>query len=286
MVHPDRWKPPAWATVPSSSGLVYLEGVKEGQVVETLCIDEQECYVLGRNAQVVDIQLDHPSLSRQHAALVHGQNGLTILDLGSVHGTFVNDQRLEPNTPTVVTPTDTFKFGGSTRVYNLKKVDKLPAPPPPPDSVRMLGGYGDSEQSRRDHNRGSPRSKQQGNRGDRSRSRSRERDSQQAVSRATVVPPVAPSPQDAAAAAAEYVRMHMAGPNNPMGFRTAEEKRKLLWGGEFVVFLSSSNPLLGGHRDVHILQICRRKEKQTTGCKDALLARRSQASCGYFSILS
>lgn len=52
---------------------------------ETVPIDKQPAYVLGRQPDVVDVALAEPSTSRQHAALVHHQDGrLFLIDLGSV----------------------------------------------------------------------------------------------------------------------------------------------------------------------------------------------------------
>lgn len=61
---------------------------------------EQACYVLGRNEDQCDFGLAHPSISRQHAAIVHDKNAqLMLMDLGSAQGTFVNGKEIEPNTP-------------------------------------------------------------------------------------------------------------------------------------------------------------------------------------------
>ena len=50
-------------------------------------IDKQPAYVLGRQPDAVDITLDEPSASRQHAALVHHEDSrLFLIDLGSVNG--------------------------------------------------------------------------------------------------------------------------------------------------------------------------------------------------------
>jgi peptidyl-prolyl cis-trans isomerase NIMA-interacting 1 len=52
---------------------------------ETVPIDKQPAYVIGRQPDTVDITLDEPSASRQHAALVHHEDGrLFLIDLGSV----------------------------------------------------------------------------------------------------------------------------------------------------------------------------------------------------------
>ena len=52
---------------------------------ETVPIDKQPAYVLGRQPDAVDVTLDEQSASRQHAALVHHEDGrLFLIDLGSV----------------------------------------------------------------------------------------------------------------------------------------------------------------------------------------------------------
>lgn len=55
--------------------------------------------VLGRDG-AADIDLpDDPLCSRRHASIEHGPEGLTITDLGSANGTFVNGGRLQPQQP-------------------------------------------------------------------------------------------------------------------------------------------------------------------------------------------
>lgn len=52
---------------------------------ETMPIDKQPAYLLGRQADAVDIPLEETSCSREHAALVHHANGrLFLIDLASV----------------------------------------------------------------------------------------------------------------------------------------------------------------------------------------------------------
>lgn len=52
---------------------------------ETLPIDKQPAYVLGRQPDAVDVPLAEGSTSRQHAALVHHNDGrIFLIDLGSV----------------------------------------------------------------------------------------------------------------------------------------------------------------------------------------------------------
>lgn len=57
----------------------------------------------------------------QHARLDYaGEAGVSIWDLQSVHGTFVNNVRLAPATKTQLYVGDVVTFGASTRRYVLR----------------------------------------------------------------------------------------------------------------------------------------------------------------------
>lgn len=55
--------------------------------------------VLGRNDQAVDVYLFHESISREHCIIEFIEGMLTIKDLGSTVGTFINGGRIEPGIP-------------------------------------------------------------------------------------------------------------------------------------------------------------------------------------------
>jgi pSer/pThr/pTyr-binding forkhead associated (FHA) protein len=62
----------------------------------------------------VDLGLDggyDAGVSRRHAILAHKQNIYLVEDLGSSNGTFVNGQRLDPQTPTKIEHGDELKCG-------------------------------------------------------------------------------------------------------------------------------------------------------------------------------
>ncbi|EFJ50300.1 hypothetical protein VOLCADRAFT_58215 [Volvox carteri f. nagariensis] len=89
-------------------------------------------YLFGRDLQVADIITAHPSCSKQHAVL---QFRLTekndelgrpvsavrpyLLDLGSVNGTFLNGERLEPLRYYELLEKDVVRLGQSSREYVL-----------------------------------------------------------------------------------------------------------------------------------------------------------------------
>eukprot|EP00667_Euglena_gracilis_P017538 EG_transcript_18502 len=110
---------PDWATMPSKG--VHLEVRRGADMVDLLNIDEQPYYLFGRNQGVVDFVLEHPSISRVHFALVHHQHGGTyIIDLGSGHGTAINNHKLEKNKPVKFEVNSTLQAGASSRTYVLR----------------------------------------------------------------------------------------------------------------------------------------------------------------------
>ncbi|KAG7201759.1 hypothetical protein KM043_004481 [Ampulex compressa] len=82
---------------------------KGEKALPTLYVHRQSAYLMGRDRKIADIPLDHPSCSKQHAALQYrlvsyqkegGSEGRRIrpylIDLESANGTFVNNVKLEP----------------------------------------------------------------------------------------------------------------------------------------------------------------------------------------------
>nr|XP_043606384.1 FHA domain-containing protein DDL [Erigeron canadensis] len=104
---------------------------KGGEMLnEPLYVHRQTCYLFGRERRVADIPTDHPSCSKQHAVLQYRQvefeqpDGMLakevrpyIMDLGSTNGTFINDNRIEPERYHELMEKDTLKFGNSSREY-------------------------------------------------------------------------------------------------------------------------------------------------------------------------
>lgn len=96
-----------------------------------LHIHRQSGYLLGRDRKVADIPIDHPSCSKQHAALQYrlvsvkkdGRNIRCIrpyiIDLESANGTYVNNQRIDSKKYVELMEKDVVKFGFSSREYVL-----------------------------------------------------------------------------------------------------------------------------------------------------------------------
>ena len=105
---------------------------KGDDTLPTLYIHRQSAYLLGRDRKVADIPIDHPSCSKQHAALqyrlvqynrpdgsVGKQIRLYIIDLESANGTFINNNKIEAKKYVELFEKDVIKFGFSSREYVL-----------------------------------------------------------------------------------------------------------------------------------------------------------------------
>lgn len=105
---------------------------KGSEQVELLHIHRQSAYLLGRDRLVADIAVDHPSCSKQHAAIQYryiqekDEFGSVkpvikpfIIDLESTNGTHVNGEAIPTSRYYELKAGDVIKFGLSTREYVL-----------------------------------------------------------------------------------------------------------------------------------------------------------------------
>ncbi|CAO3591887.1 unnamed protein product [Absidia cylindrospora] len=88
----------------------------------------QSAFLIGRDRAVVDIPVDHPSCSKQHAVLqyrrVNDENGQPIvkpfiIDLESTNGTHINGDKIPASRYVELKMKDVVTFGQSTREYVL-----------------------------------------------------------------------------------------------------------------------------------------------------------------------
>lgn len=109
---------------------------KGKEQVDLLHIQRQSAYLIGRDKAVVDIPVDHPSCSKQHAVIQYRQvqekNEFGdvkpaikpfIIDLESTNGTFVNDSPIPTSRYFEIMLGDVIKFGESVREYVLLSED-------------------------------------------------------------------------------------------------------------------------------------------------------------------
>nr|KYP74739.1 Nuclear inhibitor of protein phosphatase 1 [Cajanus cajan] len=86
-------------------------------------MEDDQTVLIGRHPQC-NIVLTHPSVSRFHLRLRSNPNSraLSLVDLASVHGTWVCGSRLQPGITMELKEGDTFTVGVSTRLYRLSWV--------------------------------------------------------------------------------------------------------------------------------------------------------------------
>jgi len=125
-----KYAEPPEARKPKKKWRLYV--FKGNEELPILYIHRQSAYLLGRDRKIADIPLDHPSCSKQHSALQYrlvpytrpdqtqGRRvQLYIMDLQSANGTFVNNNKIEPQKYVQLMEKDVLKFGFSSREYVL-----------------------------------------------------------------------------------------------------------------------------------------------------------------------
>ena len=153
---------PTWALREPSEikSNFYMNIAKNGEQVSRVQLNDKTLYEIGR-LEGSDLTLAHPSISRQHAFLIHGTNhtipttttttdkdviALNIIDFHSSHGTFMAGPvaatqteeagqeevasadpftRLEPYVAHSLTQGSRLRFGGSSRTYTFTAEAKL-----------------------------------------------------------------------------------------------------------------------------------------------------------------
>ncbi|KAF5360545.1 hypothetical protein D9756_004810 [Leucocoprinus leucothites] len=118
-----KYNEPPEARKPTLSWRLY---VFKGKLLH---IQRQSAYLIGRDHLVSDIAVDHPSCSKQHAAIQYryiqekGESkGVVkpfIIDLESTNGTLVNDEKIPAARFFELRTGDVLKFGLSNREYVL-----------------------------------------------------------------------------------------------------------------------------------------------------------------------
>lgn len=105
---------------------------KGEEALPVLHIHRSSAFLIGRERRIADIPVDHPSCSKQHAVLqfrlveFERPDGTTgrrvrpyVIDLNSANGTFVNNQKIDPQRYVELIEKDVIKFGFSSREYVL-----------------------------------------------------------------------------------------------------------------------------------------------------------------------
>jgi smad nuclear-interacting protein 1 len=126
-----KFSAPPEARMPSLKYRLYV--FKDSENINIYHIHRQPFYLVGRDRSIVDIPVDHPSCSKQHAVIVFRQVlekdelGLDsvpvvkpyILDLESSNGTMVNSKKIPSARYYQLLAGDVIQFGFSSRDYIL-----------------------------------------------------------------------------------------------------------------------------------------------------------------------
>eukprot|EP00039_Didymoeca_costata_P020389 m.341084 g.341084 ORF g.341084 m.341084 type:complete len:641 (+) comp19802_c0_seq1:132-2054(+) len=118
------YQTPSWAANPKDD--FKLEVLKNGTIVEEISLSDKskDRYIIGRLPNC-DIVLEHPSISRYHAVLQHGDDGyLYIYDLGSTHRTKLNKTPVTARKYYRIKVGFVVRFGMSSRMFVLQGSEK------------------------------------------------------------------------------------------------------------------------------------------------------------------
>lgn len=123
-----KWCEPPEARKPKTKWTIFP--FKGDETLDPMKIYGKASYLLGRERRVVDIPLDHPSCSSQHAVICfrlvdfQTRDGVQarqikpfLLDLESSNGTMLNGSKIESRRYIELRRKDVIKFASSTREY-------------------------------------------------------------------------------------------------------------------------------------------------------------------------
>lgn len=127
-----KYHEPAEARKPPAKESWRLYVFKGKDLLEMVELNERSCWLIGRERLVVDFPLDHPSCSKQHAAIqfrhVEKRNEFGdrigkvkpyAIDLESANGSKVNGDVIPGGRYIELRDKDMLQFGNSSREYVL-----------------------------------------------------------------------------------------------------------------------------------------------------------------------
>ncbi|KAF2758224.1 hypothetical protein EJ05DRAFT_511044 [Pseudovirgaria hyperparasitica] len=123
-----KYHEPPEARKPPASAPWSLVIFKDSACIGTTELNARSCWLIGREAKVADILVEHPSCSGQHAAIQFryrekaGGKGRVkpyVIDLESRNGTSVDGEKVEGGRYMELRSGDVIRFGESSREYVL-----------------------------------------------------------------------------------------------------------------------------------------------------------------------
>ncbi|KAF5498514.1 Smad nuclear-interacting protein 1 [Colletotrichum fructicola] len=132
-----KYHEPAEARKPPAKDQWKLFVFKGNDIVDTIDLNLRSCWLIGREAAVVDMMAEHPSISKQHAVIqfrhVEKRNEFGdrigkvkpyLIDLESANGTVLNGDKVADSRYYELRDKDMIKLGHSTREYVLMLAPK------------------------------------------------------------------------------------------------------------------------------------------------------------------
>jgi NADPH-dependent 2,4-dienoyl-CoA reductase/sulfur reductase-like enzyme/pSer/pThr/pTyr-binding forkhead associated (FHA) protein len=98
------------ASSPTEAALIHEPDRVTGLKLAEVLLSQTKVIAVGRQPGV-PLLIDQGSVSRRHAEISYANGQYILHDLGSTNGTFVNDVRIEPNSPYMLKPNDLLRFG-------------------------------------------------------------------------------------------------------------------------------------------------------------------------------
>jgi len=99
---------------------ITLNVLKNNEIIEKIELKDKPFYLLG-TLKTNDVVLAHQSISRNHSVLIVEQKmGVSLMDLQSKSGTFLDGLKLEPHIPYKVKQDAKIQFAVSSRIYNVE----------------------------------------------------------------------------------------------------------------------------------------------------------------------
>ena len=120
------YEAPEWGEPFPADDDVSLDVMRTGTILTSVPMPPGRSFATFGRHPSADVLVEHPSASRLHAVLQFRGREAFLADCGSTHGTFLNQQTLEPHKYYAVHVGSQFRFGQSTRSYILSAPEVLP----------------------------------------------------------------------------------------------------------------------------------------------------------------
>jgi len=127
-----KYHEPPEARKPSPRDVWKMFVFKGADIIDTIELSTRSCWLIGRDSAVVDLPAEHPSISKQHAAIQFryvekrneygdkiGRVKPYLIDLESANGTMLNNDKVPDSRYLELKNKDMVQFGSSTREYVL-----------------------------------------------------------------------------------------------------------------------------------------------------------------------